>query len=178
MQIGRVASGEIRTNRDGEGKVLLLTVEISEPDDLQTVELITQAGENYNPPEDSTVIVIELGEAWKAAIACDDGIEPTALEEGERELYSSDGGVKKAIATFKQNGDIELNINEYEDFAVRFSKLEEAFNDLQTAWNLFAGAYVPGGPAGIGTPPTASTSTKDIGEAKIDNIKVPGVTPS
>jgi phage gp45-like len=190
MQIGRITGAELRTNRDSDKKVLLLTVEISEPDDLQTVELMSQAGENYNPPEDSNAIIIELGEAWKVAIACDDGIEPTELAEGERELYSSSEGEKKAKATLKANGDIELNINQWEDFAVRFNWLNTGFEGLKTQINNFITTYnshVHLYQAGPGPPPppvasaptlqTGSPTSAVISDAKIDNIKVGGKEP-
>lgn len=89
MKLGRVISSEIGTNRDGEENVLLLQVEMSDPDDIQTVEYMQAAGVDYRPPPDTTVIVLGLGTAWQIAIAADDGIEPESAE-GETEIYAVD----------------------------------------------------------------------------------------
>jgi hypothetical protein len=174
MRIGRVTGRQVAKNRDGDTNTLLLTVEISEPDDLQTVELITQAGEDYNPPDDSNIVVIDLGEAWKVAIACDDGIEPDA-DVGERILYSIAAGIRAAVIALRENGDIELNINAVEDFAVRYNKLAEAFNQLKSDYDSHTHQYLPGPGTAIPSGPPVPTTTADITPAKIDNIKVPGV---
>jgi hypothetical protein len=56
---------------------------------------------------------------------------------------------------------------------VQFSALKTAFEELQGKWNAFAAAYLPGGPASQGTPPTAGQSTADISNAKIDSVRLP-----
>lgn len=107
MRIGLVKGSEVGKNRDGDADVLLLQVEISEPGDDQTVEYFQAAGEDFNPPEDTTVVVVDLGEAWKIAIAADDGITPVSAE-GEKEIYSSAGGVKKAWVHLYADGKIRI----------------------------------------------------------------------
>jgi hypothetical protein len=78
------------------------------------------------------------------------------------------------------------------DFMVRFSAMEAAFNEFRDDFNAaladinqnsadiaaFAAAYVPGGPAAVGLPPTftygdnqPADSAADISGAKIDEIK-------
>lgn len=107
MRIGRVDSSEIAINRDGEKPVMLLQVEITDPDDLQTVEFIQAAGIDFNPAPDTTVIVSELGAAWKIAIGADDGIEPETAA-GEFQFYSSAGGAKKAKIHLFADGKIRI----------------------------------------------------------------------
>jgi len=165
--IGRITGRAVGKNRDGDKNVLILQVELTDPDDVQSVELFRQSGEDYNPPNDSRVIVIDLGSSWRVGVAVDDGIEPS-MNEGERKIYSIDAGAIKAFMNLLSSGVIEINGNA--DNAVRFSKLKEAFDDLKTQWDAFATAYAPG--TG-GSPATANPSTKTIDPAKIDVIKVP-----
>jgi hypothetical protein len=178
MKIGIVTGREIKTNRDAEGNSRLLQAEISSADDKQTIELVSACGEQYNPRDGDVLFIAELGPNWKIAIASSDETEPDdTLEQGERKIYSLKGdGEVMACVRFKADG--TLILNEGEDWAVRFSALESAFNELQGKWNSFAAAYAPGGPASVGTPPAAIPpdtfeSSADITEARIDNIQVP-----
>ena len=102
-------------------------------------------------------------------------LNPKALASlgiGDSMQYSTDSeGAVKATITLRNDGTAEILGDN--DNAVRYSKLEAAFNELQNKWNTFAAAYVPGGPAIQGTPPTATQSTGDITASKIDEIKVP-----
>lgn len=170
MRIGTVIGYEVTENRDAEDKSLMLQVEISSEDDPQTVEYMQASGVDHNPPIGSAVVVNDLGQAWKIAMGADDFVEPES-DSGEYEIYASNGIAKKSRVKCKVDGTVELNGTA--DFAVRYSKLEAAFNDLQSKWNTFATLYAPGGPAGIGTPPSASTSSGDITQAKVTEIKVP-----
>lgn len=183
MQSGTIKDTFLDKNRDGENNVLLLKVELTDPDDMQTAQLITQAGEDNNPPKESRVVIFSIGNAWKVAIAVDDGIEPQ-VEQGERKIYSSDAGQIKAFIHFKKNGDIIINGDG--DNAVRYSELETAFNQLKSDFDSLVSAYNshihtttatvgPGPTPGVIAPTTSSgsPSTADITPAKIDNIKVP-----
>jgi hypothetical protein len=112
---------------------------------------------------------------------------------GETIVYSrdEDGNVK---ATVKVTKDGDVIMNDGTRSAVGFSDLKTAFDQLKadhdavvstlnTVINettVFATAYVPGGPAAVGTPPTyiftaspESTSTADIDPAESDTVKVP-----
>ena len=108
MPVGTVKSSTVGLNRDGTIPVRLLQVEITDADDIQTIELFTQAGEDYNPPVGSSVFIVKSGESWKIAIACDDGITPSS-DEGERILYSSSGGVIQGQIYIKNDGTIEIS---------------------------------------------------------------------
>jgi phage gp45-like len=108
MPVGIVKSSEVTINRDGVKPVRLLQVEISDPDDIQTVELYSQAGEDYNPPVGSTVFIVQSGDSWKIAVACDDGVVPTA-GEGERILYAVAGGVAICQIHLKVDGSVEIS---------------------------------------------------------------------
>jgi hypothetical protein len=179
IQAGIVVGVEYKKNRSSDRTVIMLQVSFSDDDDLdvQSVQLFSQVGETYVPPIDTAVIVVSITPSFKIAIASDDGIDPTEIEEGERLLYSSDdtGEVK---ATLKLDVDGNVTINGGEDFAVRFSKLESAFNDLQGKWNDFISEYIPGSstvqgmPAGV--PPNVDMqSLADISEAKSETVLIP-----
>ncbi len=110
MDIGRVTGYEIGKNKEGEVDVLLLQVEISEPDDVQTVELYQSGGRDYNPPTNSTVIVIPIADALQIAVAVNDGITPES-EPGETEIYSVDeyAGSKQAKVKLFTDGICKIN---------------------------------------------------------------------
>lgn len=186
MQTGRVVGREIKKNRDGTKVSLLLQVEMSSPDDIQTVELISQDGEDTNPVDNSRVVIIPIGQAFKIAIAVDDNIPPDPTQvPGEKKIYSSDGGAIKAFIQWLKTGamiisgtvmqmlgstSIELTapvieINGNADFAV-------AFNDLKTQFDIFKADYnVHVHPPGA-VPPSPTTAA-DITPAKVSTVKLP-----
>lgn len=176
MEIGRVTSAEVGQNRDNDTKSLLLEIQISDADDIQTGELFSQSGEDYNPPKDSRVVTLSLGNAFKVAIAVNDGTEPTT-GEGERELYSVENGERKAKIRLQTDG--VVMINDGSDFAVRFSELKAAYDELRDFVNDFiTNTYnthtqpISGGAAGVPAVPGIPT-TATIDAAKVDSIKVP-----
>lgn len=121
--IGTVKGHEIGKNLDGDRDVVLLQVQLSDIEDVQTVELYSQSGMDFIPPLESTVIVTELRNNWKIGIATKDIIMPVATG-GEYEIYSSDSGAKKARIKLKTNG-LVLFKNDVED-------LKTLMNDLIT----------------------------------------------
>ena len=117
--------------------------------------------------DDEPVLVGYINENSKAGI-------------GEVRFYSLDSdGNEKNFIHIKNDGKIDIGGSG--DNMVRFSKLEDGYNELKTdfnnlvtKWNAFAGAYLPGGPTVQGLPPSASTassSSATIADAKIDEIK-------
>ncbi|MHA1287295.1 MAG: hypothetical protein ACTSPB_07815 [Candidatus Thorarchaeota archaeon] len=183
MPVGKIISSTVKKNRDGDKKVLLMEVEITDPDDLQDVELMRMAGVDSNPPANSLCFIVQSGESWKIAVAVNDNIE-SAAGPGEHEIYSSDGGVKKASAYFKSDGTLILNFGN--DNAVRFSELETAFNQLKAdhddlVTKFLAHIHTTTATIGLGPAvgvisPTIITddpSTADIAPAKVESINVP-----
>lgn len=102
-QIGKVTGTSITKNKDGDRNVLMLQVELTDSDDIQSVQFMSQSGEDTNPVIDSMVTVINISESFKVAIASDDGITPY-VDQGEKEFYSSVSGTKKAILKLKADG--------------------------------------------------------------------------
>lgn len=105
-EIGTVTGWELRKNKDGSAPVRLLQVVMSDPEDVQTVEWMGKQGEDDGIVLGSTVLINIVG-STKFAFAVDDNIDPEATD-GEKILYSIDGGAKSATATLRKNGDIEL----------------------------------------------------------------------
>lgn len=159
MRVGVVTGREIKPNKNGNSNVVLLQVVVSDDDDVQTVELI--GSDEFNPVDGTKVLLVDITPSWVVAVAADDLIPPE-IDVGERRIYSSDGVGRKATILWKNNGQLELNGKG--DFAVRFSKLEEGFNQLVADFNNHSGHS-------IGSTPTASTAS--IADAKIDSIEVP-----
>jgi hypothetical protein len=167
MPVGEVTNREVRPNRDGVDNKLLLTAVISDPNDKQTVELFTQSGQKYNPPDGAKLFVVESGKSWKIAVACDDGVAPNPdMAQGDSELYSIANGERKAKIYLAADGKIEfendnckiaidndgkieidfsseLVVNSGTDNAVRFSDLKAGFDQLKTDLNAFIQKYGP-----------------------------------
>lgn len=175
MMIGRVTGRTVEKNRDGDGNVLMLQVEMTENDDVQSVELIRQSGEDYNPQDDAAVVVVPISEALQVAVACDDGVQPE-VEPGERKLYSVDAGAIKAYIKLVLDGILELNGNAYH--AVRYEELQTAFNTLKQEFDTYAathlhlGGLLQGGLTGVATPPPVPSQAQ-IEPSKVDTVKFP-----
>lgn len=163
MKLGRVISSQIETNRDGSGKVLLLQVELSDPDDLQTVEYLQAAGDDYRPPPGTSVVVTDLGKAWKIAIGADDGIEPESAE-GEKEIYAHQAGQKKGRLKCNLDGTVQAGAGD--DFVAQAGKLHaEIANMLQagvTAGGPGAANFTAALNYWTGTPPQGAPPGPDI----------------
>ena len=109
-EVGTLVGQEIKTNRDGDRQVRILKVQITDDQDIQSSEKMSMPGEDSNPPDDSQVMILSLGDAWKLAIAINDGITPASdLEKGEKEFYSSESGVRKAVLRLVKDGIIKMN---------------------------------------------------------------------
>lgn len=163
IRAGIVTGYTIGKNRDGDHDVWLLQVQISEPDDIQTVELFSPGGEDNGPVIGSRVIILDLGPAWKIAIAVDDGLTPS-VGAGEKKIYSLDGAVIQAFMTLFASGIIHINGDD--DFAVRFNALDTALQTLVGSINTVLSTKLDGGG-------TAGTLSLDISPAKVDTVKLP-----
>lgn len=167
IMIGRVTGREIKANMDSGADKLLLQVEVTEPDDVRTIQLMTQAGEDCNPADDSQVLIVNVTDSFALVIGADDGIVPS-MNAGERKLYSVAAGAIAAHMNLLNTGVIEINGNT--DFAVKYNELKTAFDQLVSDFDshLHSGVTTGGGTSG---PPTAS-STADMSGAKVDEVKL------
>ena len=177
IRTGIVTGRELKKNRDGGNDRLLLQVQITDADDIHTVEYMSPPGEDSNPPDGSKVLIIDVGRAYKVAIAADDNISPS-MEKGEKKLYSISEGAIAAFINFLSSGIMEINGNS--DFAVRYNELETGFNQLKAdhddfvanVYGLHSHATAPTGPV---SPPSVlgAASTADISAAKVEEVKLP-----
>lgn len=157
---GIIRGREVRKNRDGTSERLMLQVQMSNPNDIQTVEYVSLPGQDENPIDGSTVYVIDIGESYKIGIGVNDGITP-AMDTGEKRLYSLDAaGAIQAFIKMLKTGIIEVNGNG--DFAIRFNALDTALQAMLTSLN--ADIVSAGGTGG---------TTLDISGAKVDEVKLP-----
>lgn len=164
MTTGTVTGREVTSNRDGTTQRLMLQVELTGPDDVQTVEYVPLPGTDANPINGSKVFIMAVANSYLIAFAADDGVTPTA-DTGENFLYSiDDSGVVQALIKLLKSGIIEINGNA--DFAIRFNALDTALQTLVTQINAtFATKGDASGAAGA--------LTLDISGAKVDEVKVP-----
>lgn len=137
MELGIITGREIKKNRDGDVDRILLQVEIME-EDVRTVELITQSGEDTSPANGCRVFVIEESEACKYGIAVSDNLTPEVLP-GEKEFYSTDNPVTSKLARIKLGLDSIVEINGNSDNAVRYSQYDLDVQDIILQINLNLG---------------------------------------
>lgn len=161
IRIGTVTGRALETNRDSLNEFIMLQVRFFK-DDVQTVQFYSQAGDDTSPPNGTKVIVLELGTAFKVAIASDDVIT-SSMQPGEKKLYSTVGQDIKAFINLLNSGIIELNGNN--DFIVRFNALNTALQTFVVDVNAALATKLNG----AGSP---GVLTLDIGAAKVDEVKV------
>lgn len=190
IDTGIVTGREITTNKDGDETVEMLEVQVSDNNDIQTVQLMTQAGDNSSPPDGSLVVIVDVGDAYKIAISVQDNITPTT-NAGEKKFYSSLDGAIKAFINLKDNGDIEIEndaganvkvlsdgnveIQGNTDTAVAFADLKAGFDTLKAELNTFIGVFNGHDHvAGVGLPTSSGTpATASIDASELPTIKVP-----
>lgn len=172
IDTGIVTGREITINKDGEEDVEMLQVQMTDDEDIQSVQLMIQAGDDSPPPEDSLVTIVSIAEAYQIAVAVEDNISPTMLP-GEKKLYSSAAGVIKAFINMLSDGTIEINGNT--DFAVAFDDLKAGFDLLRGELNAFIAVFdAHDHTTSVGPPTTQGvTAVASIDASKILTIKVP-----
>jgi hypothetical protein len=159
VKTGTITGRDVAKNRDGENDRLMLQVQLSNSDDIQTVEYVSLPGQDANPKNGTKVFIIEVGPSYKIAIGADDGITP-GMDTGEQRFYSvNDAGAIQAFINMLKTGIIEINGNG--DFAVRWTALNTGLQNMLTALN--ADIVVAGG---------AGSTTLDISGAKVDEVKL------
>ena len=109
IRIGKIVGTNIDKVRNGNKKARLLQIVFSGGgQDVKTVQHMTQAGIDANPPIGDTVsLELESGEGMRFAVATEDFIEHKAAA-GEYEIYSSNGTAKTARVKAKNNGKLYL----------------------------------------------------------------------
>jgi hypothetical protein len=165
--VGVVTGQSIEAYRGGD-TVRMLKVELL-GDFPETVEWFDIAGEDTAPVNGDKVIILEVANNYKIAVATKDLIV-AAVNAGERKFYSRDsGGNIQATIYLKDDGDLALN--DGSNHSVQYEALLAEFNALKDDYNAHKHAGVTTGGGTSGTTDTPNTS--DITTTKIDSIKVP-----
>jgi phage gp45-like len=164
-EIGRITGGNVELNRDSDTPGRVLNVELTDPNDVQSCELFTQAGDDTNPPDGSMCVVVTVSDALKIVIAVVDGLEPD-VEKGEREFYSQKDGQKKARLKLTLDGKVIHNDGD-RLVARKDDETESNITIDETFWtwiNAVAGA--------LGITPAPPSLTSKISEGT-DEVLVP-----
>jgi phage gp45-like len=199
VHLGTIVGSEIIENMDGENPTRMLSAELSSAEDVQSIEHINQNGEQTNPLDDSTVIILEISSAWKIAIAVKDLVEPdAAVGRGEKKIYALDSSNNVVAWIYlKSDGSIRLDNgtgsleitaagdvknNDGTDWAIQFTEMKTAFDALKSDLNNFIttkyNAHIHGGvTTGSGstaaTLTTGSASSADMANSKVDTVRLP-----
>jgi hypothetical protein len=164
--------------------IQLLKLNALNSETLEGIERLQNYGLTSNPPADSEAIALEVGGARDnlIVVAVDNSASRQQnLNSGETAFYSEHG------QKIHHHDDGTTSFNDGADFMVRFTKLEEGFNQLRTDLNSLvtsynahihpiAGAVQAAPPVPVTSAVTVSQSTfstASIAQAKIDEIKVP-----
>ena len=182
-EYGIVKGSEVKINLEGEKKSRVLQVEITDDQDVQSVELYRMPGEDYNPADETRVVVITIGTS-KVAIAAADVEAAEDLEKGEREIYSTDGAQRLAKIRLKADGTLVLN--DGSETSVRYEKLQTAFDQLKSDHDDLVENFLlhlhlsaaPGSPTATPIDETLAPililpSTADITPAESETVKLP-----
>ncbi len=162
---GIVTGFKIGKNRNGTKNVVLLQVRLRDIKDIQTIELMTPAGDDSIPPNGSRVSILQVSPSYKIAIAQNDNIIPI-MGPGEKMIYSQANNIIEAFIKLLNTGIIELNGNN--DFAVRFNSLKSGFDSLVSDFNTHTHPTAPTGP--VSTPTVPSTASIDA--SKVNEVKI------
>lgn len=174
---GTIKGFEVTTNRNSEQKVLMLQVEISGPDDIQSVEWYNPGGVQSVPMKGSKIQILQNGAGWKVAVSANDGIDfDESLNEGEKLIYSGNQD-----STIKMLADGTIEVNGKNDNAVRYLELKTAFDELKTDHNdlvTLVNGFLTHVHPGIGAPPSPpaipeTPSTADMSDSKVETVLLP-----
>jgi hypothetical protein len=166
MDLGIIKGRLIGKNRDGDKDRVILQVELID-EDVRTVELISQAGQDENPANGCRVYVIDVvnEDNYMVGIAVTDDLTPE-VDPGEKEIYSTDSPVTTKLATLKWNSSGELELNGNADFAVSWTDLNTQLQSLVSAIN--AALATKKDEAG-----SAGGLSLDLSSAKVSEVKLP-----
>jgi len=134
-------------------------------DDVRTVELFSQAGDDSNPAIGCRVNIIPISESYQIGVGVSDDLTPE-VSAGEREIYSVDDPVttKKARLKFDKNGNLILNSGS--NHAVQYEAMNTKLQALVTAINAVLATKANGSGS-------AGTLTLDLSTAEVLSVKLP-----
>lgn len=159
-EVGVVKSSRIGIGYRSKKQVVLLSVEISDPKDVQEIEYISHGGDTSIPVVGNTVIIHEVSSQYKVATMENTGVIVAGLSMGDRSIYAVKDGVVGGIIKYLSSG--ELVLNNGIGYAVEFGELKAGFDTLVANYNAHTHGSQP-----VPTPTTAS-----IDGAKVDLVRI------
>lgn len=197
-EIGTIQSSRIGKNIDGQNDVLLHNTQLTQDDDVQTVEQMQMPGIQYNPPVGSKGFVGYVSSLWKFFKGIFDLVGRVSLNPGEIIIYSSSGGSVQASLKFLSDGSALLTVpagltvegnsqfNGTIDSTGNISSEADMISDSSATaisalnhphigdlgFNTGAPVPVGGGVAPPGSVPTynSGTNTADLKNMDLDNV--------
>lgn len=170
--IGVVTNRRIGKNRDGSADKVILQLEIIKGEDVRTVELFSQSGEDVNPANGCRANIISIIDSYLLAVGISDDLMPEC-EPGERELYSTDNPVTLKKARLKLDKNSHVVINQGTNFAVKYNELKTAFEELKKKFDEHTHPYVDTPVGASTTSATTTPSTADITTTKSATVRIP-----
>lgn len=166
VNIGTVVGREIIENRDSENESRMLSVELSEANDVQSIEHISQNGEQTNPPDDTTVLVLELNPSWKLAIAINDLVDiDENLDPGEKKIYAVDSSNNIVSSIYLRNTGI-VEIGGGDQFVALANKVKTALDFINNVFSSWTPVANDGG-AALKTAWSAGISETDVSSSNL-----------
>lgn len=167
----------ISTSANSLGQRLIKVLRFGRKDIREPIQA-TPYGVDSNPVKDMIAVYAETDSKGSKVVV--GYLNKNAIAQpGEVRLFSTDAdGVEQTYIYLTNGAKIELGGNA--DNAVRYSKLEDAFNELKTDFNNHITAYnthvhagVTTGVGSSGTTTPGTQSTADISPAKVEEILTP-----
>jgi len=166
VSIGTVVGREIIENRDSENESRMLSVELSEANDVQSIEHINQNGEQTNPLDDTTVLVLELNPSWKLAIAINDLVDiDETLDPGEKKIYAVDSSNNIVSSIYLRNTGI-VEIGGGDQFVALANKVKTALDFINNVFSSWTPVANDGG-AALKTAWSAGISETDVSSSNL-----------
>lgn len=108
IRIGIVTGSRVGVNADGDEPGRIFQAVITDGNDVQNVQS-NQAGEEYNPPLGTALVLAAGGNAYKVALALDDGIAPVMPIGGKR-IYAvdADGEAEVCEVRLQPTGEVQV----------------------------------------------------------------------
>jgi len=163
--LGVVKGSRIGNSFRSTKQVVILSVVIDDPKDVQSVEFLGVNGDFSIPVTGSTVLIHTVIDEYKVATAVNTGVVIIGLGEGERSVFAVNGEAYGGIIDYLKNG--EVVINNGVGFAVEFNKLKVGFDQFKVDHNTHV--HVETG-ASTNVPTVLSVATID--DSKVEKVRI------
>ena len=108
-KLGRVSGSTVGNNLGSPDRARLLQVRLTSRDDVQTVQLVEQHGEESAPCDNALVTSVSAGSGCKMAVGVSDRIAPV-LSKGGKRIYSTDALGTTVMAEVRLDPDGKVTV--------------------------------------------------------------------